>query len=279
MSYEIIYDKNFIKVEQKNKETVYCPMVYTGSNNCYEYYNGRERRERSWVPFTYIANGKLLATKEEMLTKMEEEKQSLKDLNNEYRDKRFGYFTGLSIGGGCTATFGQYKGIVITGTKKSLTVEQCVENGIRISVRTGYDYKNEQLEEKGGPHSIYVETTEEFLQAIEELKEYVKGTTVNVTVNISASENIMKWIRKRLFPKTKKEKTLKTVDNYFTIYLPDIGGYYAKGTKSGYKYSYKPYKKYETKKEAQKTVNRLNKKRGESFAQVKQVDEKTQLYV
>ena len=64
MSYEIIYDKNFIKVEQENKETVYCPMIYAGSNNCYEHsYNGRERRARDWSPFTHITKGKLLATK------------------------------------------------------------------------------------------------------------------------------------------------------------------------------------------------------------------------
>ena len=134
-----------------------------------------------------------------------------------------GFFSSLSIGGGgCTATFGQYKGIVLTGTKKALTVEQCTEQGIVVYVESGYDYKGEKLGEKGH-FSKEVKTTEEFIQTLKECKEHVGNTGVSVTIYLKASENTMKWMRKRLFSKTKKEKTKKEVDHYFTIYIPENG--------------------------------------------------------
>ena len=46
MSYEIVYDRRFIR-----SPLGITPMILAGSNNCYEPMpNGRERRERSWSP-------------------------------------------------------------------------------------------------------------------------------------------------------------------------------------------------------------------------------------
>lgn len=46
MSYEIVYNRAFIKTTRG-----IIPLILTGSNNCYEYHLGRERRERDWGCF------------------------------------------------------------------------------------------------------------------------------------------------------------------------------------------------------------------------------------
>ena len=61
MSHEIAYDKQFIKVSDNQ----YVPMVLSGSNNCTEFTNGRERRARSWYPWNL--GNKLVFSKEELI--------------------------------------------------------------------------------------------------------------------------------------------------------------------------------------------------------------------
>lgn len=77
MSYEIVYNKQFLKIDGK-----IIPLVLHGSNNCYELlYNGRQRRERKWNPF-YIGSNKQISLSETDLMKMSE---SLCD-GGEYQD-------------------------------------------------------------------------------------------------------------------------------------------------------------------------------------------------
>lgn len=67
MSYEIVYNKQFLKIDGK-----IIPLVLHGSNNCYEsLYNGRQRRERNWNPF-YIGSNKQISLSETDLMKMAE---------------------------------------------------------------------------------------------------------------------------------------------------------------------------------------------------------------
>jgi hypothetical protein len=280
MGYDVIYDKNFIKVEQEGKETVYCPMLYAGSSNCFDWSpSGRDRRSRSWFPHIWLNNGELLGTKETMLAKvMEDRKAQIERHGDEYDDKRYGYFTAISIGGGgCNATFGQYKGIVLTGCKKALTVEQCYENNIYVYVKSGYDF-DKKLGDKGSFLQA-VSNTQDFLTAIENCKKHVGDSGVSVTVDLQASEDTMKWMRRKLFPKVKKKKEYREVNEYYTIYLPEYGTYFGKGTKRGFVYYYTPYKKYATEKEAQREVNRLNERKGDGFSEVKKIEGKTQIYV
>ncbi len=44
MSYSIVYAREFLKTNDGR----IIPLVLSGCNNCYEMYNGRERRERCW---------------------------------------------------------------------------------------------------------------------------------------------------------------------------------------------------------------------------------------
>lgn len=64
MSYEIVYNRQFLKIDDK-----IIPLVLYGSNNCYEVmWNGKERRERTWNPM-YLGSNKMITMTESELMK------------------------------------------------------------------------------------------------------------------------------------------------------------------------------------------------------------------
>lgn len=67
MSYEIVYNKQFLKIDGK-----IIPLILHGSNNCYEsLYNGRERRERNWNPLYIGSNTPIVVTESDLMKKIE----------------------------------------------------------------------------------------------------------------------------------------------------------------------------------------------------------------
>lgn len=271
MSYEIIYDKQFVKAEKEGKE-VFFPMLLWGSNNCYEWSpSGRERRARSWSVWAYHAGGEFYATKEYLLQSCEDFKNRIKADNEarendryyeEFDEKCFGYWSSVAIGGSTiNTTFGRYKGIFKTGCEKALTVEQLAEENIHVHVKS-YAYKSETYEEQGKDElSEYATSGEELIRIVDEAKEYYKDTGISVHITFCGMyESSMKWIRKKYFPKVKKEKETTQVFKYFTIKINGV--YLYRMLKyGGYRYSsYSPVKKYKTLKEAQRVVKKMNKK-------------------
>lgn len=68
MSYEIVYNKQFLKINGK-----IIPLTLHGSNNCYDVLpNGRQRREREWDAI-YIggSNRQIAATESEIIKEIE----------------------------------------------------------------------------------------------------------------------------------------------------------------------------------------------------------------
>lgn len=62
MSYEIVYNRQFLKIDGK-----IIPLVLYGSNNCYTTtWNGRDRREREWHPM-YFGNNTMIAQTQEKI--------------------------------------------------------------------------------------------------------------------------------------------------------------------------------------------------------------------
>lgn len=264
MSYEIIYDKQFVKVNDK-----YIAIVLTGSNNCYESGNSgmKDRRERSWYNISHINTGKKLATAKELLDGCDTFRESLIEKNNErtdpYSDDRFGYFTSIAIGSGwCNSTFGRYKGLFNTGIKKALTVEQLAEVGQHVMLYTYY-YDKGEIEEvckKAGRkflESVTPKTTDELIKAIGEWEDNYDG--VNVSWHITfyggrSMENNMKYIRRKFFPVQKKEPTYVEVKEYYTI-LAENGAFFHKYTSRGYRYSHSSDKyRFLTKKDAERFI-------------------------
>lgn len=287
MSYEILYDKQFVRIPQE-KEDKFIPMILAGSNNCYEYTgNGRERRARNWWNFVWLLpENKIAGTEAEMVAKIEKWREDIIEGNTKrneeykangdenwidvYDDKRFGYFSSLAINGSThNTTFGQVLGIAKTGVKKSLTIEELKEEGIPITVKTGY-YAEEQLEKAGlDKFSITVSSTEELIKAIEKAEKY-REAGISIEVNAGIYDGQLKWIRKRRFPRNRRDYEYVTVDHYWTVEME--GGYLVKRTRNGYRYTYYPYLQYKTEGEA--------KRRAKSAGGVvKRIDKEAQIKV
>ena len=295
MSYELIYDKCFIKAEKDNKE-VFFPMILTGSNNCYDACS--RKRERSWHNLTYVLGGKKrYGTQEEMLASVEAERlriiertkeynETHKDYSDEYSDDRWGYFTSVSFGGGCKSTFGQYKGLFITGCKKALTVEELAELGVCVYLHTGsFYYMEEELKrfEKAGKKEIYhtVNTSKELIEKLEEFDEYLKDfPKVNLYINISADEKQMARVRKQKFPTKKTKPTYKEVEKYFVIHVGGYG-YFCRRSRRGLYHS--PYntagKAFETEKQAKAYCKKLYERFGTLSTEVEEVNQKITIKV
>ena len=282
MSSEIVYDKQFIKIPRETEDE-FIPMLYWGSSNCYDWSpSGRERRSRDWNVWRWHTNGKWFATRDEILNHVEQFRQDKKDenakRNAEYRakgeenwiddwdDSRFGYWSSIAIGGTTlTTTFGRYKGLFNTGIKKALTVEELREEGINVWISSylyGSDYKALGVE----PFSETPSTTQELLDLLEEAEARFKDVEgVSIHMSINASENTMKWLRKRRFTRVKKETEetkLVYLRGFWTFKAPK-GGYFHKFTRNGYRYSYQtPKYKFVTEAEANKALSKSRRSRG-----------------
>jgi len=287
MSTEIIYDKLFIRADK-----FFVPMIFGGSSNCTQFdKSSRGRRERSWFNDSYITEGRRIATREQILAKVQairaeyitrhtgkaDDTGYVTDL---YDDKNFGYFSALRIGSTTMGTtFGMYKGLYLTGMAKSLTVEQLKEERVGVKVYM-YDWQGENkaaAEAAGIPWltSITVTDTIHLLETIKLFFETYKDTKFSWYIGFEEYdlERRMKSIRKKYFPTSKGAGSYETVqvDSYYTVVAPN-GSYFYKRIKYGYKYSPYPQHKFQTEKLANSFANRL---KGKLALKVELVNEKS----
>ncbi len=302
MSYEILRDKQFIKAEKDGK-TVFFPMIYSGSNNCTQISSkGREIRERNWGILSYVLSGKKYGTLEEMIAFVENERLRVIENNkksneqyksegkeswcDEYSDERWGYFTAVSFGGGCKATFGQYKGFFITGCKKALTVEELNELGVPVNIHTqSFYYMKEKLKryKDAGKEEInhYVKSSKELIEKLEEFEEYLKDfPKVSLYVTISADESEMKRIRRIKFPTKKNKPEYKEVNQYFVLHIASYGYFYG-AKRNGFRYT--PYKTsgkpFASMKAAENYKKAFSKRHSTYSVEIEIVDQKTTVRV
>ena len=260
MSYEIIYDKQFIKTTKG-----FVPMVLSGSNNCYDVGNSNKmRRSRGWMRWNI---GKMICTEKELLDFTNTLRQILIDHNNSYLkqypdwdvydDKCFGYFSSISVGGGGTrkTTFGNFQGVFKMGVKNSLTIEELIENGISIKLFTSnYDVESNRL--KGfEPINFYPKTTSEFEEFVEISKDY----PINIYITYCGADEytIKRLKQKRSF----KEPKIVEIKEAYVIQLHN-GSFFHKFTKYGYKYSFHSHKYFYSKLLANKTLKKVNDRIG-----------------
>jgi len=279
MSYEIVYDKQFIKLPGDR----YVPMLYWGSNNCTEFGpGGGERRARSWSVWGYPCGpNKIWATKDHFVKYCNNYKQEIIDRykdDNDIKgiDSNFGYWSSISFGSAGTrgSTFGMFKGMFTTGCAKALTIEQLKEENIEVTI-SAYLY-NDTFEEIGKRKEVVTPYTgEQFIEKYEDLQRYYEGTKVSLHINLSGMyERTPKWLRKKYFPKTRKAvKNLIEVDQYWTVTVADV--YFVKKLKYGYQYAGYPYLKYRSKAEAKK---RISKYKDPKYG-VELVKDKARIYV
>ena len=244
MSYEIIYDKQFIKVKEPNgyPNDMYIPMILAGSNNCYEWSNsGKERRSRSWFPWTLDVGlmgeefqfvGYWNKTRNEIISRNEEREKN--NWYDEYSDKNFGYWTAISINGKRTSgtTFKNIVGVFTNGIKKALTIEELASEGVSVIVRSGYITREKGVK----PFSKVVKNDVELFETLKECREHLGDSGVETTIDFGGMyDDKPKRIRKKFFPKnTKQLVKTDTVHNIVT----SNGAYIYKSSKGGYNYTY-----------------------------------------
>jgi hypothetical protein len=294
MSYDLFYDKQFVKANDK-----FFPIILCGSSNLFECgtRNRNGRRVRDWWNDTYITKDyRPYATREEIMERVEEIRNGLIERNKEtlverpdwdvYDDSRFGYFSGLAINGSYTSrsTFGMFKSFFKIGMDKALTVEQLAENGVFVCLTT-YEWGDEyhkKAKEKGIDflEPAYPKTTDELMELADKWYNHYKDNGFSWQIGFTNSgkwfEEKISKIRNKYFPKGKAEYETKLVDKYWTVMSPN-GYYFYKNTKYGYSYSYSyPQHRFETEKQAQQFVNR-NKDRIKLT--VEQVNEQAKIKV
>lgn len=244
MSYEIIYDKQFIKLPDNN----FIPMIYAGSSNCYEYSNkgnGCGRRSRSWFPTTFILDGNAFGTPEVMLANVAKvrkeylERERNEPVSETEFDKNFGYYLGMYIRGNRHTTFGMYEGIFKTGIKKARTIEDLRTHNIFVNIHS-YAYDMDKMKAAGlEPFSITPNTGEEFIRVYTEKKAEFSAKGYEVYVSMDADEWQMKQLRKEFVKNNppKRIKKEKVITEEFVIRYPNHG-YFARATRNGFRYTY-----------------------------------------
>jgi len=183
MSYEICYSKNFIKTSKG-----YIPLVLSGSNNCYEYNFGKERRERTWTIYW---------CKE--LTKISSEQEILDFITKQYKDSEYGdfcVFNGKNVYG-YEAILNFYK----NGIKNARTVEEYLSYGkYKYTNGTGgkvygldvflmhYDKDTGNWRQDNRRN---IRTTSELENAIEELQQYHNCKDTWLEIKFTTNEKIV----------------------------------------------------------------------------------------
>lgn len=296
MSYTIIYNRLFIKAKDQNEVNYYAPMILCGSNNCTQISQktGKEIRERSWNSFKWATGGKNIATEQEILTKIDEDRlermksaeenvEQYKDKSWAYDDKNYGYHSSIQFSGRSYTTFSAFRSYFANGMKNAYTIEELLKHGINVVLHVSSywekEFKEAGLEKKP---DVYIKTSEELIEKTSEYDAYYKktgGCFIQFSSEYSVDMFLDRLKRERKYNKPRKETQFVDVESYFV--LGNKHGFFVKYTSRGYKYSYDTdsylVKKFLTEKEAEKKLNKMRSK-SEGW-EVVRVREKTRIKV
>ena len=254
MSYTILYAKQFIKID----ETRVIPFILQGDNNVYE---SNRKRARDWSN-SYAFTKTIITSNEALLQEIERFKQDTIERCNEdvkqydgtwaFDEKRFGYHTGIAVGGRGTTktTFGMFKNFYASGINNAKTIEELRELGCAIGIkvyrRNDSDITKLGLEIKP---NIGFTSTEQAIATIEEYEAYYKGHNVYLHIYAYGMDRVLQKTKK-----TKTPKQIEKVDHYFQIKTPF--GLFVKNTSRGFQYGWNA-KAFRTEKAANKSLDIL----------------------
>ena len=223
MSYDILYEKLFIKIG----EDQFIPMVLAGSNNCYCNSQDRKRCRDWYMASCMLRKGLPYVSQEEMQAALDtiEEGDGIA-----VHGKKYG------------GTLRDIHNFYQYGLKCALTIEQLKENGININAKCKLGEDDFDL--------IELLSTEHAQGVIRANK------NCEIELNHRLSEEDVVYLRRKKFPKKKREFKLAKVDHFYAI----VGtfGYFIKNMGGGYKYG--PYwqsaKRFRHEKEARKYIEK-----------------------
>jgi len=246
MSYSILYNKQFIKVDDNHIIVI----TEQGDNNVWECDN--KRRARDWGNCYAHSDGAIIVANDKLLadidafrqTTMERCEEHVKQYNESwaYDDKRWGYHTGLALYGKSTrnTTFGAYKGFYQTGIKQAMTIEELVKLGVSVKLYP-YRWVDKDILDKGLEikPDVWFSSTEQMVEKIKEYSEYYKGE-VTLYLNVYSMDRVL-FNRKndRIMAKSmkRKDKQELTVNEYFVLAYGESCSF-IKRTKFGFSFSY-----------------------------------------
>ena len=184
MSYQIYYDRAFIRVGDK-----FIPIINSGSNNCWQYYNGRDVPEKNWNVLNWKREYQFLFSESEI-------KEIARDYDL-YNQESGMIFKSRNQ---CFAP-GEFERWIINGMKNAYTVDEYVSFGNSFYV---LNYSPEEIK-NWQKHSF--KTTTELMKILDDLKDV-------------RSKDIKLWNNREVYrPKLKrnKKKPLRAAD--FTEYF------------------------------------------------------------
>ncbi len=292
MSYNIIYDKQFIRVDD-----YYIPIVLIGSSNLFE--AETKARVRDWWIWQFVdnKNTQFLYTEKELLDYADKTIQRVIDTTNdrhrdnpvpvkEIKESFDSYSSVFSSNGGMTA--GKFYGIFKNGIKRALTIEQLQKGGLDFQFVV-YISEEEQRIRSLMP-AVTTNTTQELKHSLKSFETFLNNNKeIQILISFYLGFGFGDWryslpkikaLRKRIFTKANKPKR-EVIQDYCYI-LEQNGRVLVRLTKYGYKYMYyrevlqsswdlSAVKKFKTEKEAQRYLKQVVAKRGVSW-EVKKIE-------
>lgn len=249
MSFDIFYDRQFIKVDANRV----VPFYLVGSSNLYEMDN--KKRVRNWSNLynhndsLIIDNAKLLANIDQY--RLERAVDCVRKVNETndvswgYSDKHWGYYIGLALypKSTYTTTFGMYKSFYENGIKEAMTIEELRHNGVTITMSISAYVDINELATLGLEKlpSVTFTSTEHMIQSIAEYEAYYSGVKAKLWLSSYGMQSYRDTYRrnKRIMRQTnKKVKEPTLVSEYWVLKSVDSDTYFVRNLRNCYQYGY-----------------------------------------
>jgi hypothetical protein len=255
MSYDIIYNRAFIKVDENRT----IPFLLMGSSNLFESSGSNTKRVRSWCNMRF---NDIIETNDNILKGVDDHKERIIERHPNEVDainKNFSWYSGVRFYGNIGTSFTKYKNYFINGIKRAKTIEEYKSLNIQFYVHVYSwnkveDFHNKNIEYK---EDVYITDTNHLIETVKEFSDYYFPLGYSVYIQgIGLREKDNRLIK----PKVKKSKTVLTLDEVYSIKCTNNNAFLIRLLKYGYKFSYMrsdKVKQFQNEKKANAYLKRL----------------------
>ena len=266
MSYDIIYNRAFIKVD--DKRTI--PFLQAGSSNCFEASGKNPKRSRSWENMRYHCEDSIIGNNDAILKhidqckadRIERCKQQVEEYKNDswaYDDKNYGYHISVHFYGKKNVSFNAYKSYFANGIKTAKTIEEYNDLSINFYISVycwdmqkdfidkGIEYKGKQM----------ITSTQDLIDKVKEYEDYYYPHKYSVHISAIITDYEVKYLLKK--KRTRGNRQMQTVKSAWVLKTTHSPHYFTRKTKWGYKYTYQNdfAKKFKTEQQAKTFLNKF----------------------
>ena len=243
MSYEIFYDRAFVRVGKDN----FVPMVNQGSNNSWEPgFNGRDLPEKTWQVLNYKNRGKLVYTAAEIREIAKDFERISQEDGTCYKSRHRQFAPG------------EFERWINNGMKSAFTMEEYIEHGNTPFIV----YYSDEAQEW---ERCYFDTTEKFLQLLEQI-----GPGRDLNMGFLNERSVSRPFRAR---SKRQNVDYRTLEIYYVLQYQS--GYFCKWTKRGFLYTAyadsASSRKFKTEKDAQRYLDKYKGRFGKTELAIKRI--------